>query len=401
MNRKFSLGVCISLIAIACAVTFVLTMSLSESIFNQRIAGVGEREAIYAKMQDIDSYVRLNFIGAIDEERLVTAIMNGYMAGLGDAKAGYITDSEYYEFAQNKRGRIITAGVRVSRDESGYIRIDEVFPGSSAELQGIMAGDLITQIDGIQVLEAGADDAIRRLRGEEGMRVVLILRRDGEDRRVTLIRQEIELVTVKGVSHGDLGFIRISGLADNTGNQFDTVLDEILADDVRGLVIDARGLSGYLEVPLRQILERLLPAGIAAIAEYRNGNVNTIIEIINDAHVNIPITVITDINTGSAGELLAATLRDFAGAQLVGTATRGDPVFTTTQSLRDGSAVILSIMKVRSSGGTSFDGEGIRPDFPVELVSPIETDLANLGETFDAQIRKAFEVTETRFASNA
>jgi carboxyl-terminal processing protease len=397
MNRKFSLGVCISLIAIACAVTFVLTMNLSLNIYNQRIAGVEEREAIYAKMQDIDSYVRNNFLGIIDEDRLVTAIMNGYMSGLGDSKAGYITDTEYLEFSQNRRGRVVTAGVRAVRDESGYLRVDEVLEGSSAEHHGIEAGDLITHIDNVQVLELGADDAIRRLQGEDGMRISLTIRRDGEDRRVVLMRQEIELITVRGVNFEEFGFIRISGLADNTGSQFDSVLDEILTSDASGLIIDIRGLSGNLIAPLQQIIDRLIPADIVATAEYRNGNINTIIEIVNDIYADLPITLITDINTAEAGELLAAVLKDFADAQIVGTATRGDPIITTTQSLRDGSAVILSIMKVRSSGPTYFATEGIRPDFLVELVTPMETDLYNLEETLDAQIRKAFEVTETRF----
>ncbi|MCL2694423.1 MAG: S41 family peptidase [Oscillospiraceae bacterium] len=396
MNRKFSLGVCISLVAIACAVTFVLTMNLSLNMYNRQIAGVGEREVINAKLQNIDSYVRTNVLKAIDEDRLAAGIMSGYMAGLGDNKARYITASENYEFQQRTRGRIITAGVQVARDESGYIIITDVYDGSSAKLLGIEAGDLITQIDGVSVLEVGAESAIRLLSGEEGARVVLMTRRDGEDRRFTLMRQEVELVSVRGTVYEDYGFIRITGFSENTGDQFEAMLNELTASGIGGLIIDLRGASGCVTAPMRQILERLLPRGASAVGEYRNGDINNIIEITGDSFTNLPLTVITDGSTAEGGELLAAMLKDYAGAQLVGAPTKGDSVFTLTQMLRDGSAVTFSNMRVRSGGGTSFDGEGIKPDFPVEAVTSPETNLENLENTLDSQIRKALEITETR-----
>jgi carboxyl-terminal processing protease len=396
MNRKLSLGVCISLIAVACAVTFVLTMGLSRELFNQRIAGVEERTAIYAKLQDIDSYVRNRFFEVIDEERLLTGIMSGYMSGLGDNKSRYIPSAEFYELQQYTKGRIITAGVQVVRNENGYIRITSVYEGSSAQLQGIEVDDIITAVNGIQVLEIGAESAIRLLAGEEGTRLTVTLQRDGEERRFTLIRQEIDLITVRGAQYGDFGFIRISAFADNTGDQFEAALNEILANNAKGLIIDLRGTSGSLIAPQRQILDMLLPRSTAAVAEYGNGRINNIIEITSDTHIALPITIITDGGTAEGGELMAAALKDFAGAQTVGTATRGDAVFTEIHSLGDGSGVLLSNMKIRSGGGTRFDGEGIRPDFLVEPVTPPETNLNNLENTFDVQIRKAFEITEAR-----
>ena len=396
MNRKFSLGVCVSLIAIACAVTFVLTMSISLNLYNAKIAGVGEREVIYTKLRDIDSYARSNYIGAIDEERLITGIMNGYMAGTGDVKAKYITASDYYEIQQAESGKIITAGVQAARDESGYIRISGVYEGSSAELQGIEPGDIITQIDGVQVLEIGAENAMKLLSGEKGTRVAMTTRRSGEERRYTLIRQEIEIITVKGVNYGDCGFIRISGFAENTGVQFDAVLNQILENDAKALIIDVRALNGCLVAPVRQILERLVSRNIVAVGEYKNGNVNNIIEINSDENIDLPVTVITDANTSEGGELLTAALKDFADARVVGTPTKGDCVFTATQTLRDGGAVMFSVMKVRSLGGTSFENDGIKPDFSVELTSQIENNLDNLENTLDAQIKKAFEITEPK-----
>ncbi|MCL2018727.1 MAG: S41 family peptidase [Oscillospiraceae bacterium] len=395
MNRKFSLGVCISLIAVACAVTFVLTMNLSLDLYNQKIAGVEQREVIYAKMQDIDSYTRSNFLEAIDQERLTNGVMSGYMSGLGDPKSRYITDTEFYEMQQHMRGRIITAGARVVRNENGYIRVVEVYDGSSAKLLGVEVEDIITHINNTPVLEIGAESAIKLLSGDRGTRVILTIQRAGEERRFTLIRQDIEIITAKGIRHEDIGFIKISGFSENTGEQFESVLNEMVDNEVKGLIIDLRGTTGCLIAPQRQILDRLLPRCTAAVAEYRYGRIDNIIEITSETHFSIPITLITDGGTGEGGELLAAALKDFAGAQIVGMTTKGDSVFTTVKTLGDGSAVQLSVMRVRSGGGTSFDDDGIKPDFSVETMTQ-ETDLENLEQTLDLQIRKAFEITETR-----
>jgi len=396
MNRKFSLGVCISLIAVACAVTFVLTMDLSRNIYNQIIAGVEQREVIYEKLQDIDSFVRNHYFETLDEERLLSGIMSGYMAGLGDNKSRYIPDAEFYELRQYMQGRIITVGVQVVRNENGYIRITHVYEGSSASMQGIEVDDIITHIGNTPVLEIGAEIAIRQLSGEEGLRVILTIQRDGEERRFNLIRQNIEVITAKGAIYEDIGLIKISGFADNTGDQFEAALKEIIENDAKALIIDLRGASGCLVAPQKQILERLLPRGIVAIAEDKNGSISNIIEITGEAYTSLPITVITDGGTAEGGELMAAVLKDFAEAQLVGTPTSGDAMFTTVHTLADGSALLLSVMKVRSGGGTSFDGYGIRPDFFIEPVTAPETDFDNLENTLDLQIRKAFEVAETR-----
>ena len=80
MGKKFSVGITISLIAIACAITFVLTVTVTTNMFNEKIAGLNQREEIYSKLQEIDSYVRSNSLYSIDEEALTGSIVKGYVS---------------------------------------------------------------------------------------------------------------------------------------------------------------------------------------------------------------------------------------------------------------------------------------------------------------------------------
>ena len=81
MNKKISLGITIGLMALAAAVTFIFTYNFSLNVFNSKVKSVSEKESIYAKISEMDKYVRANFISDIDEAALNNSIMSGYASG--------------------------------------------------------------------------------------------------------------------------------------------------------------------------------------------------------------------------------------------------------------------------------------------------------------------------------
>lgn len=401
MNKKLSLGVSISLVAIAVAVTFVLTMTVSLQIYNSKIAGVNEREEIYGKLQELDSYVRSNFIGEIDNDGQLLSILQGYVAGTGDTFAEYLTPESYYEEQQRQRGRLISAGFYAERASSGYIRVTEVYEGSSAEAQGIIVGDVITAVDGVEVLAIGAEAALKRLTGDDGTRVTIGYQRAGAEAesRATLVRQEIVLQSAVGSVVGNIGYIRVSGFTDIAGAQLTALIDAYEKDGAAGYIFDVRGTSGYLTAPLRTMMNRIIPSANAATAVYKDGQARNIVVTDDAAILQKPIVVLTNGETSALGELFAAILKDYAGAAIVGTPTRGNAVLTAVQAFRDGSAIRLSVAKMQSTGATFFDGIGISPDYFVDMSADRESNLANLESTADLQIKKAFDVIRTKIGS--
>ncbi len=396
MNRKFSLGICISLVAIASAITFVLTMTLSLNMYNEKIAGVEEREQIYTKLQEIDSYVRSNSLFSSDKDYLLESIVDGYALGSNDPNARYLTTSEYYEQQQFLKGKIITAGMKVEREEGGYIKVVGVYEGSTAYAQSIRVGDVITSINNEAVLEIGAEAAIKLLSGEEGTRVSINIQRNGEDQKYTLMRQQVEVKSVYGVIYNDFGFIRINGFYENTAEQFKEIYLNMTEKSVKGIIFDVRGSKGVLIQPLKDILNMLVPSTIVATAEYKGGIINNIIRTDEFESVDIPMIVLIDNSTEMISELFTAILKDFKSAQLVGVASSGNAIIPHTQNFRDGTAISISYMMVKSAGGTAFNEGGLKPEYIVENQFGVENDLSNLGATQDAQINKALEVLITK-----
>jgi len=163
VNKKISVGVAVSLIAIACTVTFVVTWTVSFNMYNDIIPGAVKRDEISAKLHEIDSFVQNNFLGEIDEENIAYGIFSGYISGVGDKNTVYMNIDEYTHHINEENGQLITTGIKAEKEESGYIIVTGVYPDSYAELVGVIKNDVITAIDNTNVREVGADAALKLL----------------------------------------------------------------------------------------------------------------------------------------------------------------------------------------------------------------------------------------------
>lgn len=396
MNKKISLGIAISLVAIGCAITFVLTWTVSLNIYNSKLGTSEKYEGVYAKLREIDTTVRQNYIGSVSDDSLENATINGYIAGIGDKYASYIAPSAYYELQQTQSGVILGAGFEAEEDTSGYLKITTVYKGSSAELNGVLAGDIITAIDGKSLLSMQQGQAMERLSGEVGTRLALQLLRDGESISVNLVRQQLEIESVSTRMIDNIGYIQITSFNAKTAEQFANAMTTMNAVGAKALIVDVRQNPGGVVSVLKPILNQFVPSAIAATVEYSDGSRKTLIETDSTNSVEIPIAVLVDGGTVSAAELFAAVLRDEAGALIVGSQTFGKGVMQNTYEFSDGSALTLSVGKIYTKSGT-WNETGLKPDYSVELAGGAVP--GNISDDADSQLQKAIEVLTPKIAA--
>lgn len=396
MNKKISLGIAISLVAIGCAITFVLTWTVSLNIYNSKLGTSEKYEGVYAKLREIDTTVRQNYIGSVSDDSLENATINGYISGIGDKYASYIAPSAYYELQQTQSGVILGAGFEAEEDTSGYLKITTVYKGSSAELNGVLAGDIITAIDGKSLLSMQQSQAMERLSGEVGTRLALQLLRDGESISVNLVRQQLEIESVSTRMINNIGYIQITSFNAKTAEQFANAMTTMNAVGAKALIVDVRQNPGGVVSVLKPILNQFVPSAIAATVEYSDGSRKTLIETDSTNSVELPIAVLVDGGTVSAAELFAAVLRDEAGALIVGSQTFGKGVMQNTYEFSDGSALTLSVGKIYTKSGT-WNETGLKPDYSVELAGGAVP--GNISDDADSQLQKAIEVLTPKIAA--
>ena len=203
--KKFSLGACVALCAVTAAVTVSLTYMYAMDTFNERVADVNQRQAMYSKLSEIDQTIRQNFVGEIDETALTDGICTGYLAGLGDADAKYLTAEQYKAYVAGTSGSAVGTGISTVKDTDGNMEVTEVAPGSPAEAAGMKKGDVIISIDDKEVVRITYAAAVSLLEGEEGsvvnFKVLRPAEKDGEQSQVVTIPRKY----ARSISGGDEG----------------------------------------------------------------------------------------------------------------------------------------------------------------------------------------------------
>lgn len=366
MNKKISLGLAISLVAVSIAVTFVLTSFFSLKKYNRQIIDVNEKGKVYSSLQLLDAQTREKYYGDINEENLSEGILKGYVNGLGDKFSKYLSQEEYISEKTSNSGESVGLGLTLAQDSSGYMRISEITDDSPASDEGLEVNDMITFVEKLDVKKAGFDEAVEAMRGTEGSSINITVRRNGIDKEYTLTRRTMEVQTVTGeMLNGYVGYIKITGFKGNTPQQFADILERLTSNGAENLIFDLRDNRGELMESMAECINPLLPEGIFASAEYKDGHTETVIYS-DESELDIPMTVLVNGNTASAAEVFAAALHDAGKAEIIGVQTAGKGVLQEINEFQNGSAVILTVAEIVTPVSGSFNGSGITPDYIVE-----------------------------------
>lgn len=398
MNKKISIGLCISLMAIASAITFIISTSYSTGIYDELVSDVQKRSEMYQKLEQIDTYVRAYYDGDIDEDYLIEALAEGYVSVIGDTDAKYYNKAEYELYKEHLNGTHLGIGI-YTEEIGGYPCVTEVLADSPASLAGIAVGESIVEIDGENVLTMGYEKAVELIRAEPGTPLSITLRTGGVDRTVSVVTVQMTTATVNAKTYGEFGYIKVYEFNDKTYQQFMAAYSMLTTNNVKGLIIDLRNNVSRSFDPVTNLLSTILPNDhVVAVKTDLAGN-ETVFERAKGSEVpEIPICVITNSATSGPAELFAAALRDNLASSIVGATTAGKGALLEAYALFDGTAIILPTAQLRSSD-TVISGTGVKPDFEVIIADDTNEYLATLDDTTDACIKKAAEVIASKIAN--
>ena len=353
-------------------------------------AGAVVDTATNNKIEQINGLIDRNFYRTgVDDDVLRDGIYRGMLDSLGDKYSEYYSPEEYEEIAESYEGAYYGIGAyMVYDDDLETAVIAGTIEDSPAEKAGLMADDILTEIDGTPAKGLDLNSIVLRVRGEEGTKVHLKLDRDGRDIDVDIVRARIESSTVKWEEVDDegIGYLRIIEFDAVTPGQFREGLDELKAEGIRGMILDLRNNTGGDFDAVCEIADELLPEGLIVYAMDKYGNKE---EFTSDEEkkVDFPIVVLTNGYTASASEILSGAIRDSGLGKLVGTTTFGKGVIQNVYELKDGSAVKITVQNYFTPSGYDLNGIGLEPDVEIEP----DTEAYKKDRT-DNQLERAQEV---------
>ena len=377
MTKKVPLYVLIAALALAILVTFNTTYLAINAKHNVAINRLLADYSEFDLLHKVDQIVKDNYYGEIDSDKLVEYAIRGYLQALSDPYSLYLAADEFKFYVDKLDGKSVGTGMYYIEDSNvtNGIEIYYVVPGSPADNAGIKAGDLITAIEKDTVAALGYAAAVQKIQGESGTSLTITIKRDGQEREFTCVRQEIEKVSVYShifADDSEVGVIRITEFNDKTPEQFKKAVSSLRESGCKKFVFDIRNNIGGELGSILAVLDYLLPEGPTAHVFYETG-----VEEHYDSDANCldaPMAVLVNEKTASAAELFAAALRDYdekglCEATVVGVKTYGKGVLQSFFRLSNGAAFKITVGYYNPPYGDNYDGVGVVPaaEHTVEL----------------------------------
>ncbi|HKJ40210.1 MAG TPA: S41 family peptidase [Anaerolineales bacterium] len=350
----------------------------------------GELQDLFVPFWEAWNLVHEKFVNQpVDDTVLMQGAIRGMLEALDEKNTFYMDPTVYESESSSLSGAYQGIGAQV--DTSGdYLTIISPFEGSPAETAGLRPGDMIIAIDGEDMTGFSPEQARQRVLGPEGTKVVLTVAREGESEPMdfTITRAVISVASVTGeMLEGDIALVDINSFGDNTTRELRETLDELLAENPKGIIIDLRFNPGGYLITSVEVMSEFVDEGVVLIEQYGDGTRDVYNALGNGKATDLPIVVLINEGSASASEIVAGTLQDYERAELVGVQSYGKGSVQTWQPLaNDQGAARVTIAKWLTPKERAIDGVGLTPDHIVEMT---EDDYAN---QLDPQLDKALDV---------
>ncbi len=386
----------IAAILLTWQITYSYVNKNMEAKYNKIISEVTSTNDISTMIYNVDSIVKAKYLGTAEEKKLVDSTIAGYIYGLGDKYASYMTEEQYNKYLKDSiEGQKITGiGILcVFDNEAGGLYLVSIYDNTPAFKAGLSHGEVITRIDSLSVVEMGYDAAIEMIAAKNiGETVNLTVKSvEGTERNVNIPIEQVVINTVTyRMVNRDTGLINISEFSGTTPTEFKNAIAGLTNRGADRFIFDVRNNPGGNLDSIVKVLDFILPAGNIITINNKNGTQRS--EASDEFEFSAPMAVIVNANTASAAELFTAALRDFDKAEIVGNITYGKGTVQEIIQLPNGGAASVSVSTYIPPCGVSYDGIGIVPDHEVSLTDEQMANFLRLSDEEDSQLQKAIEV---------
>jgi carboxyl-terminal processing protease len=362
----------------------------------QQAATPGELQELFAPFWEAWNVVHDQYVDQpVDDQVLMQGAIRGMMEALGDEQTFYMEPQVYENETSSLQGQYEGIGAYVDTD-GDYLTIVSPIEGSPAEQAGLLPGDKVIAIDGEDMTGVAPEEARLKVLGPEGSRVTLTIAREGEPEPLefTITRAEINIVSAEGrMLEENIGYVDINTFGEQTTRELRSALDDLLAQNPRGIIIDLRNNpGGYLSTSV-EVASEFIEEGVILYEEYGDGRREEHRALGNGRAIDIPLVVLINEGSASASEILAGALQDYERATVVGVKSFGKGSVQNWVPLSNNQgAARVTIARWLTPDERQIDHIGLMPDVVVEM-SPEDFD-AERDPQLDAAVETLLAILQ-------
>ena len=397
-NRIYNI---IMLVVVCVAITAVITSFCTYKYLSEN-GGVmyaeknSSLEGLEETLQNFRAAFEKEYIGEIDDEAMVESAIKGYVSGLGDEYTTYYTKEEMEDLMEETEGNYVGIGIYISAyKESNEIVIIKPMEGSPAEEAGLLPGDIITKVDGVEYNGDTIDEMTNKIKGPEGTKVKVEIKRNGQTQEIEVERRKILISHIDSkIIEDNIGYISISDFEGGCAQEFEENYKNLEEQGIESLIIDIRNNGGGLVDEAIAILELITDKGSTLLITTDKNEAEEVTKSEKDPIINMPIVLLVNEYSASASEIMAGALKDNNKATLVGTTTYGKGVIQKVYPLTDGSGLKMTTNEYFTPNHNKINKIGIDPDEEIDLPEGVKYK-TNITEEEDTQLQKAIEILKS------
>lgn len=394
-NRIYNI---IMLVVVCVAITAVITSFCTYKYLSEN-GGVmyaeknSSLEGLEETLQNFRAAFEKEYIGEIDDEAMVESAIKGYVSGLGDEYTTYYTKKEMEDLMEETEGNYVGIGIYISAyKESNEIVIIKPMEGSPAEEAGLLPGDIITKVDGVEYNGDTIDEMTNKIKGPEGTKVKVEIKRNGQTQEIEVERRKILISHIDSkIIEDNIGYISISDFEGGCAQEFEENYKNLEEQGIESLIIDIRNNGGGLVDEAIAILELITNKGSTLLITTDKNEAEEVTKSEKDPIINMPIVLLVNEYSASASEIMAGALKDNNKATLVGTTTYGKGVIQKVYPLTDGSGLKMTTNEYFTPNHNKINKIGIDPDEEIDLPEEVKHK-TDITEEEDTQLQKAIEI---------
>ncbi len=316
----------------------VLLVILFAALLIQLPMAIAERTSVYSwfePIQDVRYVLMERFVTEPNEEDMQKAMIDAMIETLDDPYTQYIPPADIADFNKDLRGTYAGIGAEVNIID-GYLTIVTPMEDSPALRAGIMAGDVVLEIEGVSTFEVPVTECVKLLTGKPGTMVTLRVRHlDESEVDIAVERANIVTRTVRGLRRegegwsycvdDELGlhYVRVSQFNAATSSELAAVLNELHADGLNGLILDLRDNPGGGLDTAVAMADMFLADGTIVSVRPRSGKENAAKADAKGTLPDFPMMVMVNGRSASASEIVAGALKQNGRAKILGTRSFG------------------------------------------------------------------------------
>ena len=370
------------------------TLVFSAMIFEFDIPYFGR---INISRDDYDEYRKLKKVSELkkdieelyyketESDSLVEGAIRGMFDSLDDKYSYYISEDELKRKKNNEQGILIGIGVSIEILADGKIKIISVDESGTAKDSGIVAGDIILEIDDIVLTPESVSEAIGIIGRDNREFIIfgdypsvnLLIMRGDETISMDVERKRMSDRALSYEIIDNIGYIKIDRFIKNTPDYFKEALVYFNENRTEKIILDLRDNPGGLLESLVESSGYLTGKQTILSVRERSGKETEYVSE-NDRIFKGDICILINENSASAAEAMTLALREHIGAKVVGVKSFGKGIVQTTYNLPDGTGYKLTTSEYFSPKGKSIHLKGVIPDYQIE--------------EYELQIKKAIEL---------